>query len=72
MFVVGPEERSLSCVSAAAALGLTALGAILFLRTDEAQTASMFPDNAGAFDALLETTEQLIERLGIFNLYPHA
>jgi len=75
---IRPSESCLNWVlelgsgAAAAALGLTTLGPILFLRGDEAQSASMFADNARAFDALLEATKQLIERLGILDLNTHT
>ena len=62
----------LGLVSAAAALGLASLGAILFLSADEAQSSPMLADDAGALDALLEPSKQLIERLGILDLNPHA
>jgi hypothetical protein len=64
--------RLLALVTAAAALGLAALGAILFLSADEPQTSPVLADNAGALNSLLESTEQLIERLGILNLNPHS
>jgi hypothetical protein len=59
-------------VPAAAALGLPSLGAILFLRADKAQPAAMLTDNPGPFDAFLESSKQLIERLRILDLNPHA
>jgi len=62
----------LGLVPAAAALGLPSLGAILFLRADEAQAAAMLADNPGPFDAFLEPSKQLIERLRILDLNPHA
>ena len=41
-----PRQRLAGGIAAAAALGLAALGAVLFLDTDEAQAATMFADNA--------------------------
>ena len=55
-----------------AAFCFATLGPILFLGTDEPQTAPMFADNAGALDALLESPEQLIERFGILDLNTHS
>lgn len=59
-------------VAAAAALSLAALGAVLFLDTDEAQAATMFADNAGALDALVEAAEKLIKALPVTEFCPHA
>ncbi len=58
--------------AAAAALGLAALRAVLFLNADEAQAAAVLADDAGALDTLLEAAEELVERLGIFDLNAHA
>ena len=62
----------LNLVPPAAALGLSALGAILFLRADKTQATPVLTNNAGPFNALLESAKQLIERFGILDLYPHA
>jgi hypothetical protein len=58
-------------VAAAAALGLAALGAILFLDADEAQPAAMLADDARALDTLREAAEELIEALAVAEFYPH-
>ena len=65
-------REALDRVAATSALGLAALGAILFLRADEAQATTVLSNDARPLDALLETTEQLIERFGILDLNPHA
>ena len=59
-------------VAAAAALGLAALGAVLFLDADEAQPATMLANDAGALNALVETAEELIEALAFTEFCPHA
>jgi hypothetical protein len=59
-------------VAAAAALSLAALGAVLFLDADKAQAATMLADHAGALDALVEASEELIEALPFAKFNPHA
>lgn len=59
-------------VSAATALGLAALGAVLFLHTDKAQPATMLANDARSFNTLIEATEELIEALSITDFSPHA
>ena len=46
---IRPLDRG---VPAAPALGLAALGAVLFLHADEAQAAAMLADDARSLDAL--------------------
>lgn len=69
IWIVG---KGLGLVPAAAALGLPALGAILFLRADETQATPVLTNDAGSFNTLLESPKQLIERFGILDLNPHA
>jgi hypothetical protein len=64
--------RDLTRVSATTALGLSSLGPGFLLHADEAEPATMFPDNTGPLNSLVETPEQLVEALGISNLYPHS
>ncbi len=66
------SDSLLGLVAASTALGLAALGAALFLNADEAQTAAVLADDAGALDALVEAPEQLLEALGIALFNPHA
>jgi hypothetical protein len=59
-------------VAAAAALGLAALGPVLFLDADEAQAAPVLPDDSGSLNGFVETAKELLEPFGIANLYPHS
>src|SRR5688572_5570715 len=59
-------------VAAAAALGLAALGPVLFLNANEAQTAPVLPDDSGTLDGFVETAKELLEPFGITNFYPHS
>jgi hypothetical protein len=72
MQLVQSIEKGSGLVAAAAALRLAALGAILFLRADEAQATPVLANDAGPFNTLLESPKQLIERFGILDLNPHA
>ena len=59
-------------VAAAAAFGLAALGAVLFLDADEAQAAAMLADDARTLDAFREAAEELIKALAFAKFYPHV
>src|SRR5215203_3796414 len=64
--------KALARVTAAAALGLPTLGAVLLLRADKAQATTVLTDDSGPLDALRKPLQQLIERLGILDLDSHA
>ena len=66
---LGPESGR---VASAAALGLAALGAVLFLDADEAQATTMLTDHTGTLDGLREALEQLVEALGVTHLNTHT
>ena len=61
----------LGLVATAAALGLAALSAVLFLNAREPQTAAVLPDDPGPLNALVEPAKQLFETFVIANFDTH-
>jgi hypothetical protein len=72
---VAPDQilwPTLLClIATSAALGLAAFGPILFLNADEPQSTPIFPDDAGSFDTLVESAQELLKVLGISKLNTH-
>ncbi len=64
-------ETLLGLVAASTALGLAALGPILFLNANEPQPTAILPDDPGSFDALIESPQLLLKALGVSNLNTH-
>ncbi|HEU0165193.1 MAG TPA: hypothetical protein VFQ54_09110 [Thermomicrobiales bacterium] len=67
----GVATRLLGLVAATSALGLAALGAVLFLNADEAQASAMLANNPGSLDPLIEPAQQLLEAFAVSNLNTH-
>lgn len=61
----------LGLVASASALGLAALGPILFLNANEPQSTAILTDDTGSLDSLVESPQQLLEAFGISNLNTH-
>ena len=61
----------LGLVAASTALGLAAFGPILFLNANEPQSTSIFTDDTGSLDTLVESAQQLFKVLGISKLNTH-
>jgi hypothetical protein len=62
----------LALVAAAATLGLAALGAVLFLNADEAETTPVLANNARSLDAFCEPAEKLLKAFRITDFNSHA
>ena len=61
----------LGLVASATALGLAALGPILFLNANEPPSTAILTDDTGSLDSLVESPQQLLEAFGISNLNTH-
>ena len=62
----------LALVAASAALGLAALGAVLFLDAYEAETTTVLANNARTLDAFCEPAEKLLKAFRITEFNSHA
>ncbi len=61
----------LGLVATSTAFGLAAFGPILFLNANEPQSTSIFTDDTGSLDTLVESAQQLFKVLGISKLNTH-
>jgi hypothetical protein len=62
----------LALVAASATLGLAALGAVLFLDANEAETTPVLANNARTLDAFCEPAEKLLKAFRITEFNSHA
>jgi hypothetical protein len=69
---IGAINERLALVAAAATLGLAALGAVLFLDANEAETTSVLANNARTLDAFCEPAEKLLKAFRITDFNSHA
>jgi hypothetical protein len=66
------RRGQLALVAAAATLGLAALGAVLFLDANEAETTPVLTNNARSLDAFCEPAEKLLKAFRITEFNSHA